>query len=761
MNLYARILVRHNRLAAACVICVTALAIVGAGFVQFEDEPGNVIERTGEEFERLQELNSNFGPDDNDLLLVIDGKELFTADSIRTLRKAIDQIAKVDGVESVFSIFDVRRRGSAFEWLIPAQLVASQNHSLHNDPLQNDPLKDVKDEALRHPIVRGHLLSEDGSTMVAVVRLAGGSLSVPYLSPRFQKLRQITSAATSTSMRLRWAGHQMARVDMSESIWREGPRLLLLGGAISAVIALALFRRFSACLIAIAGPFVGVALTLGTFGWTGIEVNALSTALPTLVFVIGFTDSVHLVLDLRAKQSAGLSKSEAIRLTMTEVGPACALTSLTTMIGFGSLTIADVTVVSQFGVDCAIGTFLSFVAVTTVIPLLAQTKLGDNLGKPFATTGSRPTLLVRMARTFSYGPWSRWLTSLLAVATCVVLGAVASKLRPDIQWMEMLSNQSETKQVWKHTDEKLGGTLLAYVVVEWPKDARFDMQTVKALHGIHKILNDEPTVQSPFSVVNLLLSFSKENSIRERDLNRLRLVPRLLRERLIRTDKSQTIVTAYVPDTGAAALMPGFARIEEQLQRLQQSHPKLNIQLTGTSVVAARNVHQIVDDLSKSLALASLVILVVMTIALRSLRLGLISVVPNAFPLLFAAAVLARSGEPLRLASAMTFSICLGIAVDDTIHFLTRFKQVRSTRADINRSLDSTVETVGVAMLVTSLTLIGGFAAMAISQLPSIQTFAQLASIAIVAALVADLLFLPALLACTSSRSSSRQGIRD
>ena len=165
-------------------------------------------------------------------------------------------------------------------------------------------------------------------------------------------------------------------------------------------------------------------------------------------------------------------------------------------------------------------------------------------------------------------------------------------------------------------------------------------------------------------------------------------------------------------------------------------------------MVAARNVHRIIGDLGKSLGLATIIIFVVMSVALRSIRLGLISAIPNAFPLAFAAALLVATGEPLRLASAMTFSICLGIAVDDTIHFLTRFRRELRASGDVEPSILRSMRTVGVAMLVTSAILLSGFSVMIISHMPSIHTFAQLASVAILAALFGDLVMLPALLAC-------------
>jgi len=741
MNWYADFLCAHRWLLALGVAAVTAFALFGAVRVRHEDEPRNAIRRRGPEFDRLQELYRDFGPDDNELLVVIDGEELFTAESLSVVREIVERSRAVDGVESVFSIFDVRRRGSRWIPLIPRADVSPE------------ALDVARKRARSHPAIAGQLLSEDATTMIAVVRLSGDSLSIPNLKPRIARLREIAAQSSAGSpLRVRLAGHQVARVDVTVEIWREGPRLLLFGGIISAIIAFVLFRRLTPVFIAAAGPAAGVVWTLAVFGLIGEKLNALSTALPTLVFVIGFTDSVHLVIDMRRKRAAGLARLDAVRLAICDVGPACALTSLTTMIGFGSLVVTELEVVRRFGIDCACGTFLSFLSVITVVPLLASTPLGDLLLAKRAITSNRdaPESKERRPRfVFTWMLKYRWTTTALSLAISVGLLVLALNLRADIRWMELLPDASETKRAWLHCDQKLGGTLLTYVVVDWP--SRYDMgshDVLRALEDVHGVLNDEPMLRSPYSVLNLLLSFSRSNTITKSHVQQLDRVPSHVRSRLIRNDLNRAVVTAYVPDAGAADLLPLFSNLDKKLAILEKEHPGFRMHLTGTSVVAVRNVHRIIGDLGKSLGLATLVIFVVMSIALRSIRLGLISAIPNAFPLAFAAALLVATGEPLRLASAMTFSICLGIAVDDTIHFLTRFRREFRTGADVHTSIVRTIRTVGVAMLVTSVTLLGGFSVMMLSQMPSIQSFSQLAGVAILAALFGDLVMLPALLAC-------------
>jgi predicted RND superfamily exporter protein len=162
--------------------------------------------------------------------------------------------------------------------------------------------------------------------------------------------------------------------------------------------------------------------------------------------------------------------------------------------------------------------------------------------------------------------------------------------------------------------------------------------------------------------------------------------------------------------------------------------------------------YQIVVDLATSLGTAAVIILVVMALAYRSLRIGLITVVPNMFPLAVTATFLALTGRPLDIASVCSFTVCLGIAVDDSIHFLTRYQEELSEAADPAEAVQRAFVGVGTALIMTTLVLIAGFGTVLTSDLPGHRTFAIMACWTIGAALVGDLIFLPALLLCFGPR---------
>ncbi|MDP7206633.1 MAG: efflux RND transporter permease subunit, partial [Pirellulaceae bacterium] len=199
-------------------------------------------------------------------------------------------------------------------------------------------------------------------------------------------------------------------------------------------------------------------------------------------------------------------------------------------------------------------------------------------------------------------------------------------------------------------------------------------------------------------------------------------------------------------DLGIAQYQPVFERVTNRFKQLDRDHAGITFHLTGEPVRRSDALYQIVMDLVKSLGTASLIIFVVLTLVYRSLRLGLLTIIPNMFPLVFTGAVLAFSGQPLNVAAVCSFTVCLGIAVDDTIHFLTRYQIERQNGKGVEESLRRSFRTVGTVLVTTTLILVSGFSTVLFSDLAGHRAFALMAVCTIAAALVGDLLFLPAML---------------
>jgi predicted RND superfamily exporter protein len=211
------------------------------------------------------------------------------------------------------------------------------------------------------------------------------------------------------------------------------------------------------------------------------------------------------------------------------------------------------------------------------------------------------------------------------------------------------------------------------------------------------------------------------------------------------------IVRARVGDLGSRTLEGVYADIDARLARLAAERPGYEFTLSGMSVVSARNIRQLVRDLGASLLLEVAVIGTILALAFRSPLAGIVSLVPNVFPLAVIAAVVVLSGRALDPATVIVFNVCLGLAVDDTVHVLSAVSRNRRAGLPIEGAVRRAIAETGNPIVLGGLVLAVGFAAVMASSVPSLAGFGRLACAAVAAATIAELMLLPALLVVTDS----------
>jgi hypothetical protein len=512
-----------------------------------------------------------------------------------------------------------------------------------------------------------------------------------------------------------------------------------------------IFRRPAAVLLTASGPILGVLWTAGLMGWAGERINGLNSVIPTIVLVIGFTDAVHLMIDYRQERREGRKGRESAALAIKNLGLPCLLTALTTAIGFGSMICANTMSVQRFGIFCGLGTLTTFIAGVTLFPLLASTRLGD-VAYVAARPGeeSRHHWLRRIVLPSVNHPR---LATAVVLVVCLAMAPSPFRLLPDIQWTEAIPPDGQTSLAIKHCDKAFGGALLTYVVVEWPEGLDLARpEVIETTRAVHECLTESDMLRGPFSVLNLLETLpGKRADLTDRSHSLARMPPKVV-ERFVRADLRQLVVTAHVPDVGAARLVPSLEKLDRKLAEIAGKHPGFNLHLTGTAVVAARNVSAMVSDLGNSLGLEAVAVFLLMSVGFRSVYLGVMSMIPNLFPLLITASALVWTGQPLTLTSALAFNLCLGLAVDDTIHFLLRLDRERKVDGDLRAAVLRTFDAMGTVMVTTTPILIGGFGALFFNEMPAVRSFAYLSCVTLIAALLGDLLVLPALLLCFARR---------
>ena len=468
--------------------------------------------------------------------------------------------------------------------------------------------------------------------------------------------------------------------------------------------------------------------------------------LPVLISLIGLTDGVHLMVQIRKLRASGLSGREAAQRGISEVGLACFLTSLTTAIGFGSLTLATSEVVQEFGKSCVIGVVLTFVSVICVIPLACTTVLGRSVHIGHEK-GLIDRNLGKISRVIDFVmPHTRALSWTAIIAT-VVLTAISIFLPPDDKGASNVPKSAEAAVGMDHMDKAFGGLNFCSVDVRWTDKIGADSADVlQVVTEVSDLLETEEMIGQPLSIKNFVEYYPGDGKPAER-MSMLELLPPPLKRAFYRPERRFANVTFRVQNLGIAAYDPVFKRLEAELEEIDAAHPEFTLHMTGGTVERWRTIFEIVLDLAASLGSAMVIIFLVLTIVYRSLTIGLISALTNIFPLALTGAVLVFTGQTLEVVTVLAFTVCLGIAVDDSIHFITRFQEERLKGGSDADAIRRAFTAVGTALVMTTAVLITGFSVVLFSGLRDYQLFVAMGILTIGSALFGDIVFLPALIA--------------
>jgi len=766
----ARWVVEFRTVWLVVVSVVTLLCIAGLSRLNFSDNPRDIYARDDAPSRLLAQVQDKFGPDDASIVVVLDGQKLLSRESLARVQGFVELLQARPDLGDVNSVLDARRA---------VRLGGRTNYWMIVPPADREGVdyQQVREQLLAHPAIARRMLSADGRTMIVAAQMAGEVTEVEQIARVVAGVEQAADKAFGgSSIRARLTGQPSLRVDTFYHLKSDQLKFCIICGATLFLVALALFRRLQPVIVSLAGPGIGVLWTFGAMGWAGQRLDGINVVLPTLLLVIGFTDSLHLVAAIRRLRRAGKSPRDAASGALAELLRPCLLTSLTTAVGFGSLTLSSLLSVHRFGLYAGLGVMALYGAVLTIVPLLSMAPWFRDIVGPHQREHhvSRPAL-ASLGRLVSRAPT---VVSLLGIVVLAALAAAGRGVPFDMRWSEALNEASETVAATRHLDRQLGGSVLAHVVIHWPagQDLRSDA-VLRYLAHVHQAL--EPFSQAtatasrttsrstgegsqpvrlgaPSSLLTVLQGLQGPGDSLAECVARLeRRAPAVL-QRFVDVPGRQLLVSLPLPDAGAAALLPVFNDIERQLSQISASEPGFSAQLTGTTVLSARNLSQVLRELVQSVSLAAVVVFVILCLAFRSLRLGLVSIVPNSLPLLVTIAYLQFTGEPMQVTAALTLCLALGIAVDDTIHFVTRFRREQSEGNSLQQACVGTYQSVGEVIVMTTVVLVCGFATMALSGSPAIRLFGVLSCVTLVAALVGDLLFLPALLLLVGPRSSGR-----
>jgi predicted RND superfamily exporter protein len=680
--------------------------------------------------------NDTFRLDRADSFLVIEAPDLFSPTAVAAIRHLISNIESLSFIKNVFWIEDIP----------PLNMFDLSPGWLPEENADPSEYEDAKKRILAHPLVYGQLVSPDATTLLLPVRYDW--IGIQEDADCTEKLLAVSRATAakypSAELKINLTGRVPLYLAAQQAFHANHQKFQIIGYLLVFAIATILFRDIATIVIVGAAPAISIYWTTGALKWLSIQSNDLTTVvLPVLITMVGLTDGVHLVMALRKRWQANQNRIKALHDAIAHVGVACLLTSLTTAIGFASLLLARSTPIRDFGLACSVGVLVTFVAVLTIIPGLSITRLGTYLCHE--KTAHQDYKLENL-RGFLNTVLSNYRTvSIIGGLLTLLCIAISLTLRPDARTINALPANSPATVALEHCNTSLGGIAFIRVVGDFSATKKkADFNVIQLIDQIDGFVSGEPLLRHPLSIKNLLDSFGKRVTATQMEF--IKLLPPDLRKTFFDQASDQIQIYIRTQDLGTAAYTPVFRRLNRKLLDLEQATPGLNLELTGIPITSAQDVTLIVYDLVASLGTASLVILIVMICFYRSWRIGIVTLIPNLLPLALTGTLLVATGQNLAIVSVCALAVCIGIAVDDSIHFLTRFRQELESGSDVDAAIRATFFGVGGALVITTIILITGFATVLISPLPTHRMFSMMACATIGGALIGDLLFLPALL---------------
>ncbi|MBT6157175.1 MAG: MMPL family transporter, partial [Planctomycetaceae bacterium] len=670
--------------------------------------------------------------------------ELLTAVGLERLEHLDSRLRELPGVAGVLSLAQARLPGSPLD-------ARSLREHLSAGTLSEGGLRA---EVLACDLFRGRFLSADGETAVLFVSLAPDG---DEGASRPETIEQIRAMCDSHEPPAVLAGGPVLVEDVYRHLERDGRTLGIASSLVLAAVIALLFRSLRWILLPLAVVHVTLIWTKALLVVSGLQLSMVSSPLVALVTVIGVATVIHVAIRFREERDRHIP-TDALRETLTHIGPAVFWTCLTTAAGFSSLLASRIVPVGGFGTMMALGSLLVFVATMGLLP--AGILLGRFHTDLARAPGERKVAAVLDGMVAAVETHPRKVAVMGLGLLCMTsLGIFRLQVATDFD--ENFRQSSPIVQSYRFLSERIGTTSIHDVLIDGPDlDNRDEFNDfLKRMQDLQRDLNELSGVKGNLSTVNVLdfvMGTRKERAgfmelMASTSLEAVSPAERLETLQLLQPDlisgfwnREQNVFRIVVQTgqiTGAKAKRELIETIEA---RARERFP--TARTAGVDILLTYMVESLLTDQWITFSLAIAAILVMMMIAFRDWQLGLIALIPNAAPILIVVGVMGWAGLKINMATAMLASVSMGLAVDFSIHYLYRFRHELRAGKDVGEALRDAHGSVGLAMVLANVALIAGFSTLTISAFIPTVHFGILVSVAMAGGLAGNLIALPLLL---------------
>jgi predicted RND superfamily exporter protein len=740
-------------------------------------------------------FRDQFGRDEI-IIVAIQSPEIFDLEFLKRLKDFHEQLEdEVPYLDDITSLINARNTRGETDELIVEDLLGTW-------PEDSVALAELRDRVISNPLYRNSLISEDGRFTTILIKtnshssvgleediLAGfedmqdpgadEEMRREYLTDEensdvVMAVYDIIARYEAEDFRIHLAGSPVVTDVLKRSMIRDMRVFMMMVILTVGLILFAMFRRISGVVLPLLIVILSLVSTLGIMAMYGIAIKLPTSIFPSFLLAVGVGAAVHILAIFYRRLQGGDNREEAITFSLGHSGLAIVMTSMTTAAGLMSFSTAEIAPIADLGVFAGVGVLLSLMYTILLLPaLLALFPIrsrGEMVEGRHATSMDR---ILEGIADFSTG--HAGLVVSVGVVLIVIALAVALQVRFSHDPLKWIPETQPVRDATEVIDREMKGTIVVDILIDTGKEN--GLYDPEILNGIEELGQEMKVIQQDDLFVGKTLALTDILKEIHKALNENRdefyVVPQdheliaqefLLFENsgsddledFVDSQFSKTRFTMKVPWLDMVKYKKFTDDVTEQFR--ERLGDRVEVSLTGMLILFGRTIYAAMLSAAKSYAIAGVVITLMMILLIGNFKVGLVSMIPNLAPIILTIGIMKLVGIPMDMFTMMIGSIAIGLAVDDTIHFMHNFRRYYSETGDARESVRLTMHTAGRAMLITSIVLSTGFFIYTFASMNNLFNFGILTGLTIILALLADFLLAPALMTIVTEREKkSRQ----
>jgi len=753
----AGFILRNRYLVLILIGLITAFLISKTDNIKFSHTEANLLPKDHEANIQYDKFLEIFGEEGNLVILGVKDSTLFTPKKFNAWNKLIKSFDKYEEVDFAVSIADIKKlkadrkqRKFIVEDLFKGEVTSSEE------------IESIKKQLFEQlPFYENLLYNNKGTIQTAIYLnkdIVNTSKRKRFILDEF--VPALKEFEKENNIDIKASGMPYIRTLNSQNIVDEMGIFVFGALFITAIIFFFFFRSFRATFITLAVVGIGVIWAFGFIGLLGFEITVLSALIPPLIIVIGVPNAVFLINKYQQEVKKHGNKAKSLQRVISKIGNATLMTNITTASGFATFVFVKSQLLREFGILASINIISIFILALLIIPVLysfmplPQKKHLNHLENQWMNK-----VVAWMERMVKKQRITIYLTTVVVIIFSMI-GVYLIKVSGSL--IEDMPKSMQFYKDIKFFEKEFGGVMPLEILIDTKKEKGvMKLSTLKRMEKLNETIETFPELSKPISVNNLV-KYSKQAYYNGKP-KFYQLPTSQEKSHIFSYTKNSSsnagMLKNFVDSTGRYARITTFMKdigtdkmdiIQERLQAvIDKQFPKENyeVSMTGKALIFLKGTNYLIKNLIISLSLAIVLISIFMAWMFRSPQMILISLVPNILPLLITAGLMGYFNIPIKPSTILVFSIAFGISVDDTIHFLAKYRQeLLANNWKIKPAVYSALRETGVSMFYTSIVLFFGFLVFTISSFGGTIALGGLVSVTLLLAMVSNLLLLPSLL---------------